>query len=105
MYPKRPTWSHSEPRNLQKHNLRNRVEKVRKKDVQIVSLGEPFSIEIYKDTIPKTIIKNIDFEAKGVPKWKHIIDSKSDQKSMPKQVAKQIMQIIKSQAFLMCQNM
>ena len=40
-----PKWSQIEPRNLQKHNLQNRVEKVRKKGRLREMNWKPFFIK------------------------------------------------------------
>ena len=90
-----PKGSQSEPRSFQKHHLRNRVEKVRKKEDSGYCSPEPFLIKIDTSTIQKniqnTIIKNMEINAKGMHKW----SQNRCQKSMPKLVSKNIRKIMK----------
>ena len=52
-----PTGSQSESRNIQKHHLQNRVDKVMKKRGISKIIWEPSLIKIYKNTIPNIIKK------------------------------------------------
>ena len=88
--------------NFQKHHLRNRFKKMTKKGGTVADFLELVLIKLdqnsFKKRIPKTITKT-RFNAKGVPKWSQI-DAKTHQKSMPKQVNKKIMKIIKNHVSL-----
>ena len=108
MEPKRdqrePNQTQSEPMNLQKQHLCNRVEKVSNQLDSRDYPPEPFFIKIYKNNIPKKHEKtNHQQSLKSMPKGcQHgaKIDAKTNYKSMPKLVTKKVMKIINKRVFL-----
>ena len=64
-----PKGSQSEPRNLQEHQLRNRFEKVKALTDPQDKKREPFLSKSIKKYYPKRSPENMQFDAKGVPRW------------------------------------
>ena len=67
-----PKGCQNEPRDLQKHPLRNRIGKVKKRGVRIHSFREPWLVKIRSkiSSTKERSLKNIEFDTKGVPNWR-----------------------------------
>ena len=75
-------------------------EKRRVRTPAVAGFLEPFLIKNrFKNSSKKRSPKNMEFDAKGIPKWSQI-DTKSNQKSMPNLVTKKIRKIIKNHVSL-----
>jgi hypothetical protein len=101
----KPKGCQSEPRDVPKHPLRNRLETFREKGTKLGSLFDQRSMRKQSNNHQTNDCEQNMICLPNGCQHETKFGAKTHQSSMPKQVAKQIVKNIKIHKFMMCKNM